>query len=448
MSIINKKFDLPHNVKLIIKRLRSLGFEAYIVGGAVRDFLMGNTPKDYDICTNALPNEIIKHFEQYTLIKAGIKHGTVGVVISGEVFEITTFRLDGEYGDNRRPNSVSFVSDLESDLKRRDFTINAMAYSDDTGLIDPFGGLCDLNKGIIRAVGNAEQRFNEDALRIIRAVRFAGVHGFTVCDETKTAIHKYCHLLKNIASERIRDELTKLLCGAAVGDALMEYGDVIAVFIPEITDMFGFEQNTPYHDYDVWAHSVIAVKLGINDLIIRLALLLHDIGKPACYTVDENGVGHFYGHAKISAEMAEIILKRLKFDNDSISKITQLIKYHSSDIIIEEKYIKRWLNKIGYEQFIKLTQVRLSDDLAKSENISKARISSYGKMAELADDIIKSGDCISLATLEINGNDLINMGIPQGSEIGRILSSLMEMILNGEIENKKDVLVQKARILL
>ncbi len=448
MNIINKKFNLPHNVKLIIKKLNSLGFEAYIVGGAVRDFLMGNTPKDYDICTNALPEEIIKHFEQYTLIKAGIKHGTVGVVICGEVFEITTFRLDGEYKDNRRPSSVSFVSDLESDLKRRDFTINAMAYNDSTGLIDPFGGLCDLNEGIIRAVGDAEQRFNEDALRIIRAVRFASVHGFTVCSEAKAAIHKHCHLLKNIASERIREELAKLLCGATVGDALIEYSDVIAVFIPEITDMFGFEQNTPYHDYDVWVHSVIAVKLGVNDLIIKLALLLHDIGKPACYTVDENGVGHFYGHAKISAEMAKIILKRLRFDNDSIEKVTQLIKYHSSDIVIEEKYIKRWLNKIGYEQFIKLTQVKLSDDLAKSENISKARLSRSKEMAKLAEDIIKSEDCISLASLEINGNDLINMGIPRGSEIGRILSSLLEMVLDGEIENDREILMQKAKKLL
>lgn len=295
---------LPKNVKTIIKILNTHNYEAFIVGGCVRDSVIGLTPHDWDICTNAKPEEIKKCFENFNTFDSGIKHGTISVVLDGEVFEVTTYRIDGTYSDNRRPDSVTFTSDITQDLARRDFTINAMAYNEKRGLIDPYGGRNDLSDKIIKCVGNPDFRFNEDALRIIRALRFASVYNFEIDDETAKSIHKNADLLNNIAVERISVELNKLLSGNGAEKILNNYRDVIAVFIPEIKPMFDYNQHTKHHNRDLWHHITYAVKSIDNSPLLRMSMLLHDIGKPKACKRDGDGTCHFKGHPKYSAEMA------------------------------------------------------------------------------------------------------------------------------------------------
>lgn len=432
---------------MIIKTLEQNGFEAYVVGGCVRDSLIGLNPNDWDICTSAKPEQTKECFQEYHIIETGMQHGTITIMIDHEPYEVTTYRIDGEYLDNRHPNEVQFVNSLKEDLARRDFTINAMAYNPKDELIDYFGGQLDLQNKVIQCVGNSDARFNEDALRIMRALRFASTYDFKIDDATKLSVHQFKSLLTNIAVERINSELCKLLCGSGVKYILTHYHDVIGVFIPEILAMAGFEQNNPHHMYNVWEHTVNAIYHASSDMIVRLTVLFHDIGKPHCYTQDEQGIGHFYGHGQISSDMSYDIMKRLKFDNDTVNQVKELVLYHDADIQPRNKHIKRWLNKIGEERLRQLIEVKIADISAQSRLEREERLLTLSKMKMCIDEVISQQQCFCLKDLAINGRDLIEIGIHQGTQIGVILYKLMDLVIEEQINNEKDELIEVAIVM-
>jgi len=437
--------NIPVDVEKIINRLEERGFEAYAVGGCIRDSLMDSKPNDWDICTSAQPEQVINCFEDYHVIETGVKHGTVTVRLNGQSYEITTYRIDGEYLDNRRPENVQFVNSIQEDLARRDFTMNAMAYNSGKGLVDYYKGCNDLKDGIIRCVGKADERFKEDALRIIRALRFASVFGFTIEKETSESIHHNKNLIKNIAKERINVELCKLLSGKGVKEILKNYSDILSVMIPEIKPMIGFQQNNPHHKYDVWEHTIAAVENSVSEPIIRLAVLLHDIGKPECYTCDGRGIGHFYSHGEFGAKIAEKILRDLKFDNQTISDVCQLIKYHDADISENSKFIKKWLNKIGIVQFERLLLVKQADVMGQSDYLKEKKLKTLANIQSTMSKILEEKQCFTLKQLAVNGNDLIKIGIHDGKIIGEILNWLLEQVMENQLENKKDTLIIAAK---
>lgn len=442
------KIDIPMNAAIIVMYLWIAGYDAYVVGGCVRDSLLGNTPHDWDICTDATPAQVRKVMHKYKLetIDTGIQHGTITVVRNRENFEVTTFRTEGEYTDNRRPDSVEFIRDVVEDLSRRDFTINAMAYSDADGLIDPWGGYGDLSDGLIRCVGNPDDRFKEDALRIMRALRFASTYGFKIEEDTAAAIHRNKELLRNISAERIRSELCKMLCGEGILDILLNYSDVMAVIIPELEPCIGFEQTNPYHKYTIYDHIAHAVDYYKgNDISVKMALLLHDIGKPECYTVDENG-GHFHGHSVNSMRIAKDVMMRLKFDNQTRDEVVDLVLYHDSDIQPHPKAIRRWLNKIGYDLFEKLIHVRFADIKAHSEINQNSRIDKYNSVLEVARDIVAQQQCFTLKDLVVSGRDIMwYCDIPSGPKVGEVLNHLLDMVLDETIENNAMELIKEAK---
>ena len=440
------KITMPPKVKQIIETLQETGFEAYAVGGCIRDSLMSRCPNDWDICTSAKPEETKKVFEdKYHVIETGLKHGTVTVVIDKEPYEITTYRIDGEYKDNRRPEEVCFVTDLREDLARRDFTINALAYNDEDGLQDYYEGQKDLETKLIRCVGDANKRFQEDALRILRALRFASVLGFDIEEDTAKALREEKMLLKNIAKERIQVELVKLLLGDGVKDILLEYSDVLEVVIPEINDMVGFEQHNLHHCYDVWRHTVEAVSQTPKDKVLRLAALLHDSGKPRTHTCDERGVGHFYGHASVSHDIAHKVMNDLRFDNETKQDVCQLVKYHDTLIIEAPKYVKRWLNRIGTEQFKKLLTLKYADMMGQSEFHREDKLDSLRTLEEILSKVLEEEQCFSLKDLAVNGRDLIEIGITDGKRIGKTLDKILQEVIDGKIENRKEELLQRAK---
>lgn len=438
------KINMPVGAKRIIENLTKHGFEAYVVGGCVRDSLLGYSPKDWDICTSATP-EVIKELHSRT-IDTGLKHGTVSVVESDGIYEVTTFRVDGEYSDNRRPDTVEFVTDLKMDLSRRDFTINAMAYNDEAGIIDYYGGLSDLAEHKIKCVGSAGDRFDEDALRILRAIRFSSVYGFSIEHDTSKAIHDKAALLQNIASERIRSELCKtIVFGRRAAEVLLEYSDVVSIIIPEIEPCIGFVQNNRFHKYDVYEHMVRAMEAYAgHDLSVKFALLIHDIGKPLCYTEDENG-GHFYGHSVPSHDIAEQVVDRLKFDNKTKDEVLELVLYHDSAIEPTAKTVKRWLNRIGAERLSQLLDVKMADIAAHADNTQTERINQYLSVREIAKEVIASEQCFQLKDLEINGRDVMSLGVEEGRQVGRILNYLLEGVIAGDIDNTYGALLKYAR---
>lgn len=441
-------FDIkiPKDAESIINRLNEHGYEAYVVGGCVRDSILGKTPNDWDICTSATPDKMIEIFADHEVIPTGLQHGTITIVVDHVPFEVTTFRIDGDYSDNRRPDTVEFTTDIVKDLSRRDFTVNAMAYNPKVGLVDPYDGKKDIQSKVIRCVGNADDRFHEDALRIIRALRFASVYGFEISSETAKSIHSNAGLLNNIAVERINVELCKLLCGKGVLDILLNYSDVIATIIPELKPCIGFNQNNRYHQYTIYDHIAHAVSNYTGkDLIVKVALLLHDIGKPLCYTEDKNG-GHFYGHGVPSRDIAEGIVRRLKFDNYTQKNVVELVLYHDAVIEPTVKVVKRWLNKIGEEQLFRLLDIRMADILAHAEGTQASRIERCVAVRSIAEDVISSEQCFKLKDLKVNGNDLMAIGIPQGRELGNALNWLLDMVINGEAQNDKDELLSLVRI--
>lgn len=435
---------LPKNVKTIIKILNTHNYEAFIVGGCVRDSVIGLTPHDWDICTNAKPEEIKKCFENFNTFDSGIKHGTISVVLDGEVFEVTTYRIDGTYSDNRRPDSVTFTSDITQDLARRDFTINAMAYNEKRGLIDPYGGRNDLSDKIIKCVGNPDFRFNEDALRIIRALRFASVYNFEIDDESAKSIHKNADLLNNIAVERISVELNKLLSGNGAEKILNNYRDVIAVFIPEIKPMFDYNQHTKHHNRDLWHHITYAVKSIDNSPLLRMSMLLHDIGKPKACKRDEDGTCHFKGHPKYSAEMAENILRRLKYSNDFIETCITLIKYHDVRFSGSKRQLRHVMSAIGDKNVELLLKIQRADIMAQSDYKHKEKLEKLDLACQTYKEILADKDCFTLKQLKINGNDIKNLGLSEGIKIGKILKILLGLVIEDKIENEKSALIKKA----
>lgn len=435
---------LPKNVKIIIDNLNKNNFEAFIVGGCVRDSIIGLTPHDWDICTNAKPDEIKKCFEGFNTFDSGIKHGTISIVLDGEVFEVTTYRIDGTYSDNRRPDSVTFTSDISKDLARRDFTINAMAYNEKSGLIDPYGGKNDLRDNIIRCVGNPEFRFNEDALRIIRALRFASVYDFVIENETSESIYKNADLLKNIAVERISVEFNKLLCGNGVEEILNNYRDIIAVFIPEIKPMFDYNQHTKHHNRDLWYHTTYSVKSVDNNPLLRMSMLLHDIGKPKACKRDENGTCHFKGHPKHSAEMGEIILHRLKYPTDFIETCITLIKYHDVRFNGSKRQLRHVMSAIGNKNVELLLKIQRADIMAQSDYKHKEKLEKLDLACRVYKEILADKDCFTLKQLVINGNDIKNLGVNEGVKIGKILKMLLSLVIEDKLENEKSALIKKA----
>lgn len=431
------KIDIPIGARRLIAFLKSESHKSYIVGGCIRDALLDKEPHDWDICTSAKPDEVcgLMDYLWLPVYKTGIQHGTVTVRCFSESFEITTFRTDGEYSDNRRPDNVTFVSDVNEDLSRRDFTINAMAYNDEDGLIDPWGGEEDLKNGLIRCVGHPDDRFREDALRIMRALRFASTYGFKIEEKTAYSIHKNKSLLRRISAERIRDELCKMLCGDGVLDVLLEYSDVMGVIIPELEPCIGFEQNNPYHKYDVYGHIAHAVaNYTGSDISVKMALLLHDIGKPECYTEDEKG-GHFYEHGVSSMHIAKNVVERLKFDNKTKAEIVDLVLYHNSDIHPGVRTVRRWLSKIGPELLDKLVFVKIADIYAHSEkNLEKCRDDVLG-VKLIAKQVVCENQCLTIKDLAVNGHDVMAHGVDSGPMVGEILKHLLDKVLDGTIEN-------------
>ena len=442
------KINMPNGAALILAMLKRYGFEAFCVGGCIRDSLLGLNPKDWDICTSALPEQVEGIFKDNRIIETGLKHGTVTIVMDDGQYEVTTFRTDGAYSDCRRPDNVTFVRNVEDDLARRDLTINALAYDGHGRLIDLYGGMYHLEQGIISCVGNADDRFNEDALRIMRALRFASVYGFKIADETAVAIHKNAKLLNNIAVERINVELCKLLCGKGALQILLDYNDVITTVIPEFEACVGFDQNNRYHQYTVYDHIAHAVNnYKGTDLTVKLALFFHDIGKPTCYTEDENG-GHFHGHGIPSRDITEQILQRLRFDNKTQKDVTELVLYHDSVIEPTPKTVKRWLNKDGEEQLSRLLDIRMADILAHTEGTQESRIERCVAVRELMDLIIAEEQCFSIKDLLIRGTDIIELGVPQSTLVGEILNHLLDKVISGELDNEKEALINEVKYYL
>lgn len=424
--------------------LESAGFEAYAVGGCVRDSLLGKVPTDYDVTSSAAPDEMKAVFKNEHVIETGIKHGTLTVLINKNPIEITTFRVDKEYLDNRHPSKVEFTRSLKEDLARRDFTVNALAYSEKTGIVDLFGGAFDLEKGIIRCVGDPEKRFDEDALRIMRGLRFASVLGFEIEEKTSAAIKEKRKLLKNVSAERLSSELIKLLCGKNAAKILLEYSDVLSVFIPELSALKGFEQHHFRHDKDVLGHTAAVIDNIPPKPVLRLAALFHDIAKPDSFSIDESKTGHFYGHAPLGAEKAEAILSRLRFDNETKKAVCELVRHHEDRFEPSPKAIKRVLGKIGPSIYDDLLTLMYADDLGKKPEYQNPK-SFYDEYRLIAKKIVEEGECFSLKKLAVGGSDLISLGISPGPEMGRILNALLEKVINGELSNEKEKLIEEIK---
>lgn len=437
--------DMPKNVDTAINLLQSAGFEAYAVGGCVRDSLLGKTPNDWDITTSAKPEDMKSVFINFHCIDTGIKHGTVTVVIDGEPLEITTFRLDGEYEDNRHPKSVTFTSNLGADLGRRDLTVNAMAYSKMTGTVDLFGGENDLKNKIIRCVGDPDRRFNEDALRILRALRFASALDFEIEEKTAQSLLKNRALLGNISEERIAKELLKLVCGKGAKRILTDFAPVLFEILPELQPMYKNSHDNPHHCYDIYEHTLIAVESIDPEPTLRFAMLLHDCGKPAVKKFDENGVAHFYGHQRISAEISAQILARLKVSNKFRDEILFLVSNHDRWELYENtEKMPRYLSKFGLDGVLKLLKVMRADVLAQSPEY-RYRLDQIADAEEIAKNLAAQKPCLSLSELQINGRTLMDIGIPQGRKLGAVLAQLLDEVIDGVTKNTQEALTTRAR---
>ncbi|MCI9082507.1 MAG: CCA tRNA nucleotidyltransferase [Lachnospiraceae bacterium] len=432
--------QLPGKVKYIIDTLIHAGYEAYAVGGCIRDSILGRVPGDWDITTSASPWQVKQLFSK--TVDTGIQHGTVTVMEGKEGFEVTTYRIDGEYEDQRHPREVIFTSSLLEDLKRRDFTINAMAYNEAEGLIDAFHGMEDIEKGVIRCVGNPVHRFDEDALRMMRAVRFAAQLGFTIEETTRTAILKRARSLAKISSERIQVELVKLLVSEHPEEMRTVYElGMSHVFLPEFDEMMQTPQNNRYHRHNVGEHSILAMQNIRNDKILRLTMLLHDVGKPVCRTVDENGIYHFYGHPAEGAKMAKTILRRLKFDNDTVRRVTNLIAWHDDRPSLREASVRRAIHRVGLEQYPALFEVKRADALAKNNYRRKEKLELIDLYESLYQEIMEKNQCLTLKDLAVNGTDMLELGLERGKEIGMALNRLLMHVLECPEDNNREILM-------
>lgn len=433
---------IPQPVHMVLNRLEQAGFAAYIVGGCVRDSLHGLCPHDWDVCTAATPAQMHQILQDFALYDTGLPHGTITAVIEHMPIEITTFRTEGNYSDGRRPDTVTFVTDITLDLSRRDFTINAMAYSPLHGICDPFDGQADLAKGILRCVGDADIRFTEDGLRILRALRFAAVYGFTIAPQTAQALHRQANRLTQIAAERLQKELLRLLCGAYVGTVLREYRDIIACFCPEISPMFDFAQYNAHHLYDVWEHTIRAVEQIPATPVLRMAMLLHDAGKPATFTKDENGVGHFYGHPKISAQIAKQLLSRLRFPKQMQEEIVLLVDYHDRPLADNPRLLRRQLSRIGEHAIRQLLAVKKADCVGQGTH--RNHIRNLLETEALLNQVLQENICYQPNRLAVNGYDLMTLGL-QGKQIGEMQRTLFAYVLENPQDNQKTTLLCLAK---
>lgn len=436
--------QLPEKVNRIIQTLQSHGYEAYAVGGCVRDSILGRTPDDWDITTSALPEETKELFPR--TFDTGIEHGTITVVSDKEAFEVTTYRVDGKYEDSRHPSEVTFTRSLKEDLLRRDFTINAMAYNDADGLIDIFGGMEDLQAGIIRCVGNATARFSEDALRILRAVRFAAQLGFAIEESTKEGIRTLAPNLSLISAERIQVELVKMLLSPNPELLRMAYElGITKVILPEFDAMMATEQETPHHMYNVGEHTLKSIGFVPVDKVLRLTMLLHDVAKPLTKMIDENGKAHFHMHSEEGTELAKQILRRLKFDNDTLHKVSKLVFYHDLRIPATPRSVRRAMSRMGEELFPYYLLIRKADTLAQSEYQREEKLQNIEEIRTLYEDVMSRKECVTLKNLAISGSDLIAMGMEPGKKIGETLSFLLEKVLENPEYNTKEKLSEIIR---
>ncbi len=438
------KIELPGQVKTIIAVLEKQGFEAYAVGGCVRDSLLGRNPSDWDITTSALPQEVKQWFRR--TVDTGIQHGTVTILLDGAGFEVTTYRLDGEYEDGRHPKEVLFTSRLREDLQRRDFTINAMAYNDRDGLVDLFDGAGDMERKVIRCVGDPKERFGEDALRILRAVRFSAQLGFSIEEETKEAIRLLAPNLQKISAERIQTELVKLAVSNHPRELLTAYETgITSVILPEFDQAMETEQRSPHHRYSVGEHLVASMEAIENGKALRLAALLHDIGKPLVKSTDEEGKDHFYGHGDVSAEMAKEILRRLKFDNETIRKVKKLITFHDYRPDLTERAVRRMLYQTGEELFWEVLKLQKADIAAQSDYKREEKLEYLQKVRAMGEEILAKNQCFCLKDLAVKGQDLIMDGMKPGKDIGRVLDALLKTVLEDPEKNEKTYLLEYSR---
>ena len=438
---MKKTIIMPPQVEKALFLLEKNGFSAYAVGGCIRDAILERVPNDWDITTSARPEQIKECFSDFRTIETGIQHGTLTVILDGMSLEITTYRNDGEYADNRHPIKVTFSDHVEDDLARRDFTVNAMAYHPSGAFVDLYGGEDDLTHRLIRCVGDARTRFHEDGLRILRAIRFASVLDFDIEEETAKEIHACKELLRNIAAERIRVEFCKLLCGKGAVRILREYVDVIGVFLPEILPCVGFAQNSKYHCYDVYEHTLHAIDEANDDLVVRLSLLFHDVGKPHCYTEDSEG-GHFKGHAKISMTLTEQAMKRLRFDNATVERVKTLVEIHDNGYLAVPKTVKRLMRLLSDEDILRLMEIKRCDRLSHAPGYCEL-LPALTDIPRVMREIRDSDACLSLKDLAVKGDDLMALGIPKGKELGRALNWLLEKVLDGDLENEKEILIKE-----
>ena len=430
--------QIPQAVQLCIDTLENAGFAAYLVGGCVRDAYLHLTPHDFDLCTNALPEQMEEVFSDYKLVLAGKKHGTIGVVTDSGVVEITTFRTEGDYTDNRHPQWVRFVPEIEADLARRDFTVNAMAYSPSRGFADPFGGRQDLDNRILRAVGEPCQRFEEDALRILRGIRFASRYGLSVDEKTKQAMFDLAPRMEALARERVFDELNRFLQLAKAED-LLTFAPILAEVIPELKPALGFDQHSPHHAYDVFTHIAYVTAAVPAEPSLRWAALLHDVGKPATFTTDETGRGHFYAHAQVSAEMADAILLRLKAPTQLREEVVLLVSQHMTKLEPEKKLLRRRLSRLGTDRVERLLQLQEADMSSKGTG-KQDQLPRFSQVHTLLDEIKAENSCLNLKDLAINGNDLLALGLC-GRKIGETLNNLLEQVLDEQLANDRSVLL-------
>ncbi|MBR4080798.1 MAG: CCA tRNA nucleotidyltransferase [Clostridia bacterium] len=435
---------MPAQAAYMIEKLNTAGHRAYAVGGCVRDGLLGIAPKDWDLCTSARPEEMQAIFADCHVVETGLKHGTLTVVLDHVPYEVTTFRVDGAYTDHRHPDGVTFVTDVREDLARRDFTVNAMAYHPREGVIDAFGGMDDLRRGVIRCVGDARTRFTEDALRILRALRFAATYDFTVEGETAFAAREMAHTLTGVAQERIRTEIGKMLCGRAAGKILRAFPDVLAVCLPEIAPMFGFEQHTPYHRYDVWEHTIRAVEHVPPVEALRLAMLLHDSGKPRAFTMDERGVGHAHGHQRESALLAEAALTRLRVDNATAERVLTLVKHHDMPLAEDAKMIRRRLHQFGEETLRQLIDIQRGDAYGKGTLTPGEIEAQYRATVAAVEEVLAQQPCVTLKQLAVNGRDMTGLGL-RGKAIGACLDALLNDVMDERAANVREELLLRAR---
>ena len=435
------KIQLPQAVKWILDELQKNGQEAYAVGGCVRDTILGRNPQDWDITTSARPEQVKAIFRK--TIDTGIQHGTVTVMIDHVGYEVTTYRIDGEYEDARHPKEVTYTASLLEDLRRRDFTINAMAYNEPDGLVDAFDGIGDLNRGVIRCVGDAAERFGEDALRMLRAVRFAAQLGFVVEEKTRLAIWELASNLQKVSAERIQVELTKLLLSDHPQEMQMLYDTGISsVILPEWDAMVETQQNNPHHCFSVGEHTRHALMEVRPDKVLRYAVLLHDVAKPVCKTTDEKGIDHFYQHPQKGEKMAEEILRRLKMDNVTIDAVCGLVRYHDKNPALNGKAIRRAVFLAGRQRYPALFEIKRADILAQSDYQKQEKLNYLKEYERIYDEIVSMGECLSLKELAVDGSDLIKAGVKPGKEIGQILKQLLDLVIDEPEKNTKEYLMR------